>query len=468
MISTYTVDSIYTKLPPQVKKIAAALNANGKEAFLVGGAIRDALLGRSVHEYDMASNAEPDEIVKIFRRTVPTGIKHGTILVLMDGLEVELTTYRSDGDYSDGRRPDSVCYSETIEEDLSRRDFTINAIALNLQNGELLDLFDGERDLERGIIRTVGEPNKRFNEDGLRIMRACRFAAKLGFEIEEETFEAISGALDVFKLVSKERVRDELNGILLSADPARGIEIMRKSGILEEVLPELTEGYGVEQNKYHAYDVYYHNLYSCANLNLKENDEHALVLRLSALLHDVGKTFVKKKVGGHEEEVFYNHEVVGAAIARKIMRRLKYSRAQISFVDNMIRNHMFYYKDEWTDGAVRRFMRKVGVENIHALLRLREADRLGNGKKNAESRAVKKLLARIDKVIEEQNAIKVTDLEINGNDIINEWNVRPGPIIGKTLNHLLEMILDDPSLNEHEVLMQEAGKYLESEKAVGQ
>lgn len=465
-ISTETLSAFYNIVPKAVRLVADCLHANGFQAFVVGGAVRDFLLGRDIVEYDMATDAEPTMVRKIFKRTAPTGIKHGTVLVIEDDMPIELTTFRSDGNYSDGRRPDEIRFAKTVEEDLSRRDFTVNAFAYDMHTKRLVDLFKGEADLRDGVIRSVGDAYERFQEDGLRIMRACRFAAKLGFEIEAETFAAIADCLSVFAKVSAERVRDELNGILLSDDLFRGIEYMRRSGILPLVLPELADGYGVAQNRYHAYDVYYHNLHSCASVQDTGERHTTLMLRLAALLHDVGKTAVKKK-GAKEgaEDVFYNHEVVGAAIARKIMRRLRYSKAEVRYVDTLIRNHMFYYKDEWTDGAVRRFMRKVGLDNIHALLRLREADRLGNGKKKpGESEAIKKLLHRIDAVIEKENALKVTDLAIDGTDLMREFDIKPGRIIGRILTHLLELVLDNPEQNEYERLKAAAQAYLESEE----
>lgn len=458
-------ESVFTNaLPRYVYAIAEKLTKNGYQVFVVGGAVRDILLGNKPKEFDMATDAHPQAVREIFSRTVPTGIKHGTILVLEAGGEVELTTFRSDGNYSDGRHPDEIHYADSIEEDVSRRDFTINAMAYDIQKKNIIDLFGGKEDLAGKLVRTVGEPHERFREDGLRVMRACRFSAKLSFAIETKTFRAIAECKDVFAKVSVERVREELNGILASSDPVRGIETMRTAGILAMVLPELEGGFGVEQNRFHAYDVYYHNLYTCAAVESGEDEHTTALMRLAGLLHDVAKPVVKKKVKEDEDDVFYNHEVVGAAITRKIMRRLKYSNADIKFVDNLIRNHMFYYRDEWTDGAVRRFMRKVGLENIKPLIALRDADRIGNGKKRrGESEAIKKLLRRIDTVIEEENAMKVTDLAIDGDDLMREFDLKPGQIIGKTLNYLLECVLDEPALNEYDTLKEKARTYIEEE-----
>lgn len=461
MRSTY--EKIDIAVPAALTAIVRVFEARGKKCFLVGGAVRDTFLGRAVREYDLATDAHPNEVMRMFPRTAPTGIDHGTVLVIDGGMEVEVTTFRADGTYTDGRHPDEIRFAATIEEDVSRRDFTVNALAYDLATRDFIDLFGGIQDLQRRTIRTVGDPNERFAEDGLRIMRAVRFASELHFIIEDETFAAIRGALGVFEKVSSERIREELNRILASDDPFSGIELMRKSGMLSIVLPELEEGYGVAQNRFHAYDVYYHNLNSCRSVPMGKNPEETRLIRLAALLHDIAKPRTQKKIDKQEELVYYNHEIVGASMARRIMKRLKYSRAETDFVEHLIRNHMFYYQDEWTDAAVRRFMNKVGLEHIRSLLTLREADRLGNGKrKRGESAAIPKLLKRIDKIIEEANAITVKDLVVNGNDIMTIFALPPGPIIGVILDHCLELILDEPSLNDREILLKKVKEYLDA------
>nr|WP_272502618.1 HD domain-containing protein [Brachyspira hyodysenteriae] len=294
-------------------------------------------------------------------------------------------------------------------------------------------------------------------------MRAIRFATKLDFDIEKETFDAITHSTGMLASIAAERIREEFNGILLSKNPFRGLELLRKTGVLSLILPELMQGFGVNQNKFHKYDVYYHILHTIQSVEPLETEELTLLVRLAALFHDIAKPMVQKKVSKQDDPVYYNHEVVGANIAKKIMKRLKYSNSEIDFVTLLVRQHMFYYQDEWTDGAVRRFMRAIGVENIRPLLRLREADRLGSGnRKDKESKAIPKLLARIDKIIEEENAITVKDLKIDGNDLINEFNLNPGPLIGKILNYLLDLILDEPELNNREFLMEKTKNFLES------
>lgn len=457
------MEKIFTDIPAPIKEIARILNMEGFQCFLVGGSVRDSIMGFTPNEYDIATNAKPEDVQRIFKYTIPTGIKHGTILVILDDMHVEITTFRSDGNYSDGRHPDKVEYTASIEDDLPRRDLTINAMAYNVLDGTLIDMFDGMKDIKNKIIRSVGNPYERFTEDGLRIMRAIRFATKLNFNIEKETFEAICHSTGMLTSIAYERIREEFNGILISDNPFRGIELLRKTGILALIMPELMQGFGVSQNRFHKYDVYYHILHTIQAVESLETEELTLLVRLAALFHDIAKPMVQKKVSKQEEPVYYNHEVVGANVAKKIMKRLKYSNAEIDFVTLLVRQHMFYYQDEWTDGAVRRFMKAVGIENIKPLLKLREADRLGSGnRKDKESKAIPKLLARIDKIIEEENAITVKDLKINGNDLMKEFNLKPGPIVGKILNYLLDLILDEPSLNDKEKLMEKTKLFLES------
>ncbi len=448
------------KIPKYVLKITDKLENTDFEAWVVGGSVRDILIGRPVYDYDIATDARPEEVMNLFRRTIPTGIRHGTVTVLSEGHGIELTTFRTDGDYSDSRRPDSVSFSNSIHEDLSRRDFTINGIAYNPKRNELLDPFDGRRDIDAGIIRTIGDPLARFREDGLRPYRACRFAAQLDFTIEPRTFDAISKCLDTASNVSAERIRDEFVKILQSPSPSTGIELLRKSGLLKQFLPEILTGFGINQNVYHRYDIYYHNLYACDAAN---PDDYRI--RLAALFHDIGKYYAKREVEKKavgKKSVFYNHEIIGAGITKRIMRRLKFSNNDIKVVTHLIRNHMFHYTYQWTDGAVRRFIRKVGLENINALFELRKADRIGNGLKKGESKSVENLKRRIEKVLEEENAITVKDLAVNGYDIMKEFGLEPGPIVGKLLHHLLETILDDPTKNESETLLAIAHDFLKN------
>jgi tRNA nucleotidyltransferase (CCA-adding enzyme) len=441
-------------IPVSVKKeiaeIVNKLSDKGYECYLVGGSVRDLVLGHKVLDYDFATNAHPEDVIRIFRKTVPTGIKHGTVTVLLKDRQYELTTYRSDGQYIDGRRPESVSFSETLEQDVKRRDFTINGLAYDIAKEQIIDYVNGLDDIDKRIIRTIGNPADRFSEDGLRPYRACRFAAKLYFSIDAGTLSAISGTLETAKAVSAERIRDELLKIMDTEKPSIGLEYMRETGLMNLALPELLEGYNVKQNKYHIYDIYYHSIYSCDAIPGADR-----IIKFAALLHDIGKAATRKE-GEDGEGTFYNHEVVGAKITRRIMKRLKFSNEETVKVTNLIVNHMFHYVNDWTDGAVRRFMRKVGLENLEDLLQLRLADRRGNGQRDGLPAPILQLQKRIDRVIEEDSALTVKDLDIDGHVIMTEFNVKPGPVIGKILNELLEMVLDDPEANKPEILLSKA------------
>jgi tRNA nucleotidyltransferase (CCA-adding enzyme) len=441
-----------------ILKIIKKFHDNGFECYLVGGSVRDLVLGNKVYDYDFATSASPEETVKLFRKTIPTGMKHGTVSVLMDDHQFEITTYRSDGAYIDGRHPDSVSFSSELRVDVERRDFTINGLALDPENGDIIDYVGGLNDMKDKIIRTIGDPIKRFTEDGLRPIRACRFAARLNFEIEKKTFSAIPETLDIVKKVSKERVRDELIKILESEKPSIGLEYLRTSRLMDVILPELSECHGISQNKYHIHDIYYHSIYSC-DAAPREN----IPIRLAALFHDIGKVSTKQP-NTTGDFTFYNHEILGVKITKRIMKRLKFSNDQIETVANLILNHMFHYTDEWTDGAVRRFIRKVGMDNINDLFMLRMADRKGNGARKGLPQPIERLKKRIDHVIEAENAFSVRDLDINGNVIMEELKLKPGPIIGIILNELLELVLDNPEINERGKLISQSHEILERHK----
>ncbi|HQL44301.1 MAG TPA: CCA tRNA nucleotidyltransferase, partial [Spirochaetota bacterium] len=314
----------------EINTICNILLNNGFECYLVGGSVRDLILQIPVYDYDFATNARPEQVMKLFKKVVPTGIKHGTVTVLMRYAQYEITTYRSDGNYTDGRHPDSVAFSDSLKEDVERRDFTINGLAYDVNNRVIIDYVGGMGDIEKKIIKTIGDPLQRFSEDGLRPYRACRLAAKLHFSINKKTLEAIPQMLDVASKISVERVRDEIKKMLEADKPSVGFEYMRVTGLLQLCLPELSQGFGMEQNKYHLYDIYYHSIYSC---DAAPKDKP--LLRLAALLHDIGKIATRRE--GHDGDfTFYNHEVIGAKIARKIMRRLKFSNDEIEYVTNLI------------------------------------------------------------------------------------------------------------------------------------
>ena len=403
-------------------------------------------MGKNIHDYDFATDAKPQDVQKIFKHTIPVGLEHGTVLVLFQNEEFEVTTFRN-ADNS---------FANTIEEDLLCRDFTINAFAYDISNGKIIDLFDGKKDLKNKIIRAVENPTARIQEDPLRMLRACRFAAVLDFNIDEQTTQAIKENVKLIENVSAERIRDELCKLMKAVKPSCGLELMRTTGLMDIILPELMEGFGFEQNRFHKYDVYYHNIYSCDNAPADN-----LQVRIAALLHDVAKPRTSHEKANDDGNSFYNHEIIGSRMAGRILKRLKFSTAEISHIKHLIKHHMFYYTKEWTDGAVRRFIRNVEPENLEDLFLLRDADRNGNGSKIGIPKAFIDFQEKIREIMEIDSALKVTDLDINGKDLMENLNMKQGPIIGEVLNYLLELVLDEPELNVHETLMEKAKEYYE-------
>ena len=445
-------------VPDDVVELCKKLRDAGYEAWLVGGAVRDLLRGEDAKDFDVATSAQPADVTRVFgrKRTIPTGEKHGTVTVLTErgGVRqhVEVTTYRGEGAYSDGRRPDEVVFVRTLDEDLKRRDFTMNAIAYDPLADALADPYGGRRDLAARLIRAVGVPLERFREDGLRAMRAVRFAAQLEFAIDPDTERAIPEAVDVFRKVSGERVRDELVKILASRRPSVGLELMRTTGLLAASIPELMEGVGVHQNRFHAHDVWHHTLAAVDATELAPGDPPWLV-RFAALLHDVAKPrTAAPKEDSPSENTFYRHETVGAAMADEICRRLKLSNTERETIVNLVGNHMFWYTPEWTDGTVRRFLSRVGVEHVDALFLLRAGDVRARGQNEEPGREVDELRARIAGEIERASALKIGDLAVGGADVMELLGCKPGPIIGEVLRALLERVLDDASLNERDTL----------------
>lgn len=426
--------------------LLARLVATGHEAWLVGGLVRDLWLERPAGDVDLATDARPEALVAIFPEAIPTGLRHGTVTVLSEGHPVEITTFRADRDYSDARHPDRVEFVRTIEEDLARRDFTVNAMAFDPAGERFVDPWGGRDDLAARLIRTVGDPRERFHEDGLRPYRAVRFGVTLEFELEAATLAAIPGALERAARVAPERVRDELNKMLGGRHPSDGFEWLRESGLLALCLPELLEGYGLPQNRWHAYDVYTHIL-----LVTDSAPADKLLVRLAALFHDIGKPRTRVVVDG--EGTFYNHEVVGAEMTREIMGRLRYSGEQVDAVVNLVRNHMFNYQPDWSDAAVRRLIRRVGPEALADLFDLRLADMQGHGPTHAFPVYLDELRERIDAILARQEALHIRDLKVDGHDVIAVRGVAPGRAVGESLKRLLEMVLEDPALNEREVLL---------------
>ncbi len=438
------------RVPREIREFASIFAAAGWRCHIVGGAVRDSLIGRPVSDYDAATDARPEDIIACFRNVIPTGIKHGTVTVIHRGYKIETTTYRTESEYSDARRPDRIEYSSSISEDLARRDFTINAMAFDPLSGELLDLHDGMGDLRRKLVRTVGLPSERFSEDGLRPMRAIRFATQLEFGIEKNTYDAIGATLDRLALVSMERIRDEFAKIMLSPRPSTGIALMEKSGILGLLLPELSKCRDVLQKGMHDFDVLDHCMFAA------DAAPATLVLRLSALFHDIGKP-ASMKLGEDGLPTFHRHEEISAIASEAILKRLRFPGSVIKEVSHLVAHHMFNYGEEWSDAAVRRFVAKVGAEHIDSLFELRLADGTGMSGRRANPIPLVAFRERIEDVLARDNALSLKDLAIGGEDLAR-LGIPKGPVMGRVLAELLETVLDDPEQNETKTLARIAGK----------
>ncbi|MBO4858226.1 MAG: HD domain-containing protein [Treponema sp.] len=459
----------------ELKKFYSVFEKSGFKAYLVGGAVRDLFLKKPASDWDVATNATPQDVIKMFKFVVPTGIEHGTVTVHFMGQEIEVTTFRTEAGYSDGRHPDSVNYAATIEEDLSRRDFTMNAIAVNLADGSIVDPFDGRKDIKAKLIRTVGSANERFMEDGLRPIRAIRFACKLGFSIEKQTYSELFKE-DIHKKISSismERFRDEFIKILSANKPSEGFKLMEETGILKLFIPELLEGRGCVQSDYrafHKFDVLDHLYYACDGAPAQK-----LEVRLAALFHDIGKPAAKQikkqtvldgsKKNGSSKEIetitFYNHEKIGAEITEEILTRLKFPNVTIKNVCHLIKEHMFNYESSWSSAAVRRFLVRVKPEYLEDLFDLRLADMYGMYNEPVDirySQSVALLLELKERIKAEQqlhSALTLKDLAVNGKDLISE-GIPSGKMLGIILNELLECVLEDPEMNKKETLLKTA------------
>ncbi len=448
------------EIPKEIKLIIEKLKKQGFEAYIVGGCVRDFLRDVEPKDWDVTTNAKPEEIQKIFSKSFYEN-KFLTVTIQIESenpklKEVEITTYRSETKYSDRRHPDKVKFAKTIEEDLSRRDFTINAIATTLKDSELkiVDIFKGQKDLEAKMIRAVGNPEERFSEDALRMMRAVRFATTLGkdWKIEKKTSEAIKKNAIWLQAISKERVRDEFLKIIMTERATEGIELLRKLNLLKYILPELEEGYGVSQNKHHIYQCYDHCLRSLGYAAKKNFNKY---VRLAALLHDVGKPRVKEGEGA--DATFYNHEIVGAKMTLQILNRLKFPKKDIEKIAKLVRYHLFYYTpEEVGESSVRKLVRNVGPENMEELLEVRMSDRIGSGVPKAEPYKLRHLKYVIEKV--SQDPISVKKLKINGNEVMKILGIKQGLMVGQTLNVLLSYVLEDPKKNKKEFLEKEIKK----------
>lgn len=452
---------IQTQIPKEVLKISEKFSEKGYEIYIVGGAVRDILMGKLIGDWDFTTNATPPEILKV----IPDGFydnKFGTVGLIVEGLEkpLEVTTFRTEEGYSDARHPDNVMWGKTLEDDLARRDFTINAMAVKLQiandklqinsklpNFKIIDPFNGQKDIETKLIRAVGEPSERFSEDALRMIRAIRIAAELGFTIEEKTFEAIKKNVFLINKISKERVKEEFFKLLASPNPYDGVILFKNSGLMNEVIPEFEKCFGVEQKspgRHHIYDVGTHLL-----MSLKFCKSTDPVTRLATLIHDIGKPQTYKKLGTGVV-TFYNHEMVSTKIAESLADRLRFSNHEKDKFIRLVRWHQFTVDERQTDSAIRRFLRNVGLENVDDMLALRVADRLGGGARETSWR-LEEFKERIVEV--QKQPFSVKDLKVDGNDVMNELKLKPGPEVGKILEIIFRKVEKKKLENEKQVLM---------------
>ncbi len=452
-------------VPNEVLDILNTLQTANFKAYLVGGCVRDILLGQDPKDWDITTNAKPEEIQGLFPHTYYENT-YGTVKIINDKTEnkalktIEVTTHRVESEYSDGRHPDEVIFSDKIEEDLSRRDFTMNAMAIELQGGikdiskgHLIDPYKGHQDIQNKVVRTVLEPKKKFSEDALRIMRAVRLSTILGFSIEKETRESMKTLAKNLKDISRERIRDEFIKIIMSKKPEYGLTELKKLNLIEYTIPEFKESVGVEQGGIHAYDVWEHSL---KTLQAAANKDFPLEVRLASLFHDIAKPRTRRK-GEKKEWTFYGHDAVGARVTHETLESLKFPKETIEKVSNLVRNHMFFSDTEQiTHSAVRRIIRNVGKENIWDLINLRITDRVGTGRPKEEPYRLRKYKSMIEEVM--RDPISVGMLEIDGTRIMEVTHETPGPKIGLILHALLEEILDDPKLNTKEYLEKRTGE----------
>jgi putative nucleotidyltransferase with HDIG domain len=443
------------EIHPKVAEILGTLENAGHTAYAVGGCVRDLIMSRAPTDWDVATNASPERLQELFPDSFYDNA-FGTVTIKTRSDDpivwtVQVTPFRTEAGYSDKRHPDEVRFAKTVEEDLSRRDFTMNAIALS-RSGTLVDPHDGQADIAAKLVRAVGDADARFTEDALRMMRAVRFAAQLGFTIEERTAAALSAHAATISHISVERVRDELVKIIDSPRAMEGVQMLEDKALLHAIIPELREGIGVEQNLHHIYSVWEHNL---RTLHYAAQKNYSFIVRMSCLLHDVGKPRTKRGQGRHC--TFYAHDVVGARIAEKIMERLKFPNEITEKVVRLVRYHMFYYSvGEVTESSVRRLLANVGRDNIDDLLRLREGDRIGSGTPKAVPYKLRHLKYMIDKVSNDPISAKM--LKVNGKDVMDTLGVPPGPKVGLIINSLLAEVLDNPDLNERDALIERIKK----------
>ena len=450
------------KIPQSVRRLIDQFHDAGFEAYIVGGCVRDLLSGKEPSDWDVATNATPENTMSVFPDSYSDN-KFGTTVVRMgqpgtpEYLEVEVTPYRIESKYTDKRHLDKVEWADNINDDLSRRDFTVNAIALRyIKEGgdyrvEIIDLYNGQSDLENKLIRAVRDPNERFLEDALRMMRAVRFAVTLGpgWRIDQATEAAIKSNAKWLVQVSQERIRDEFVKMIMSPRAAEGIELLRRLELLPYILPELLEGYEVSQNKHHIFDCYQHSVKA---LEFAAQKGFSMQVRMASLLHDIGKP--RAKAGQGLDATFYNHEVIGAKMSQKILARMRFSNKDIEKIVHLVRYHLFYYNvGEVGEASVRRLVRNVGKENLEDLLEVRMADRIGSGCPKAEPYKLRHLRYLMEKTALDPISPKM--IKINGKDIMDILAIAPGPRVGNVLDVLLSQVLENPAKNDR--------AYLESE-----
>ncbi len=471
------------QVPKEVLALVITLEEAGYEAHIVGGAVRDSLLGRPTHDWDFTTNARPEQIQELFAESFYEN-NFGTVGIARehiwnqlieqeitftkpDNWVFEVTTYRVEGQYWDSRRPAEVQWGKTVEDDLQRRDFTMNAIALRVPHWKeysslladfaaapetleievaIVDPYKGVEAIQQRRIVAVGDPDVRFTEDALRMLRAVRFAAELEFMIDQTTLIALQKHAEKIQNISWERIRDEFLRILVTNNIEDALTILYTTGLLHFIIPELTDTRGIEQRGHHEHDVWLHSLKAC---QLCPSDDP--IVKLAALLHDIAKPETQKPLPHSDGEYsFYNHEVIGARTARDIARRLRLSKRDVQRVFVLVRWHMFHYQPDMTDSAIRRFIRRIGVENIDDIMALREGDRLGSGSKRTSWR-LEEMKERIHAELNQPMQIK--DMVVDGEDVMSILEIPPGPEIGKVLRELFEEVFENPSLNERETLI---------------
>lgn len=447
-------------VPLEVRSVAEDLRKEGYEAYLVGGCVRDLLIGRRPKDWDITTNAKPEDIQRIFPDSYYTN-DFGTVGVKRETDDetlkiIEVTPYRTESGYSNKRHPDKVEFGDSLEDDLARRDFTINAIAYDESKGQIIDPYKGQKDISARVLRTVGIPEERFEEDALRLMRAVRLMAELGFALESETAAAIQKKAQNLAHISKERIRDEFVRVLLSREPMVALVLSHKLGLLEYIAPDLIRGIGVAQNQAHSYDVFEHNV---RTMQHAADKEWSLTMRLASLFHDISKPETRRWSDEKKDWTFYGHDVVGSRATRKALENMRFSREIIEKVVKLVRWHMFFSDpDQVTLSAVRRTIRNVGKENIENLLNLRVCDRVGTGRPKEQPFRFRKYKAMVEEAL--RDPISVQMLKIDGNTLMKAFHVQPSPIIGWTLNALLEEVLEDPKKNTEDYLTSRASGLL--------